>query len=256
MRSMLSTCVLGVGLSLLSGVPASAEELAISTTVGFESRYVFRGIQFAETSFQPAINLSYGNFYGLVWANLPIGDDDLVVTPGGEELDLVAGYSASLSNFITYNIGITYYTFPDAASGFFDVLQEDKNGLGVNTLEPYIGFSFTTLLSPKIYFYRDVYLDTFTLQGTASHSVPLAEKWNVDLGGYVAYVFDDDAGGDYLYGVASANLAYAFSDDSSIYLGVHYGGSDIPGGSIIDDSIAGTTQSSGVWWGVGFASDF
>lgn len=256
MRSPLSACVLGIGLSGLSLFSASAEELAISTTVGFESRYVFRGIQFAETSFQPAINLSYGNFYGLAWANLPVGDDDLVVTPGGEELDLVAGYSASLNNFITYDIGITYYTFPDAASGFFDVLKEDKDGLGANTLEPYLGFSFSTLLSPKIYFYRDVYLDTFTIQGTAAHSVPLAEKWSIDLSGYVGYVFDDDAGGDYYYGVASANLAYAFSDDSSIYLGVRYGGSDIPGGSIIDDSIAGTTKSSAVWWGVGFASDF
>lgn len=256
MRSMLSIRACGIGLALLSGVPASAEELTISTTIGFESRYVFRGIQFAETSFQPAINLGYGGFYGFAWANLPIGDDDLVVTPGGEELDLVGGYSAALNDFVTYDIGFTYYTFPDAASGFFDVLKENKGGGGANTFEPFVGFTFSAPLTPKLYFYRDVYLDTFTVQGTLSHSIPLAEKWSADLSGYAAYVFDDDPGGDYLYGVASANLTYAFSDDSSVYLGARFGGSDIAGGSIIDDSIAGTTKSSGFWWGVGFTSAF
>lgn len=256
MRSINSVCVIAASLSAFLNAHASAEEFTVSTVVGFESRYVFRGVQFAETSFQPAVNLGYGNFYGAAWANLPIGDDDLVVTPGGEELDLVAGYSAALNDLITYDIGVTYYTFPDAASGFFDVFKEDKSGSGANTLEPYIGVSLAAPLSPKLYLYRDFYLDTFTIQGSASHSIPVAEEWSIDFGGSLGYVFDDDAGGDYLYGAVSADLAYAISDDSSITAGVRYGGSDLAGGSLIDDSIAGTFQSSGFWWGVGFSSDF
>jgi uncharacterized protein (TIGR02001 family) len=234
----------------------SAEELSVSTTVGFESRYVFRGIQFAETSFQPAINLAYGNFYGGAWLNLPVGDDDLVVTPGGEELDLFAGYSAPLGEGLTFDVGVTYYTFPDLASGFFDLYEEDGDGLGANTIEAYAGLSLEAPLSPTLYVYRDFNFDTFTIQGGVSHSIPLSEEFSFDIGGTLGYVVDDDAGGDYLYGAATADLSYAISDDSSIAAGVRYGGSDIAGGSIIDDSIAGTFKSSGFWWGVGFSSEF
>ena len=234
---------------------AHAESIEVSTTVGFESRYIFRGVQFAETSFQPAINLSYGNFYGGVWANLPVGDDDFVVTPGGEELDLFAGYGFDLNEFISLDVGVTFYTFPNAASGFIDLFSEDDQ-TGTNTVEAYAGASFNAPLSPSLYIYRDFNFDTVTIQGDASHSFPLSEKTSFDLSGSVGYVIDDDDGSDYLYGAASADLAYAISDHGSIAAGVRYGGSDIAGGSFIDDSIAGTTKSSGFWWGVSFSADF
>lgn len=240
----------------LSAMPTNAEEFSVSTTIGFESSYVFRGVQFAETSFQPAINLSYGNFYANAWLNLPIGDDDFVSTPGGEELDLVFGYSSALSEKTTFDVGVTYYTFPDLASGFFDTFSEDGDGLGANTVEVYGGLSYDTLLAPSLYVYHDFMFDTTTVEGGISHTVPLKKDWSIGLGGTLGYVFDDDAGGDYLYGAATADIAYAFSEDNSISAGVRYGGSDIAGGSLIDDSIAGTTKSSGFWYGLSFSSTF
>ena len=244
--------------ALCLATPAYAESLSVSTTVGFESRYVFRGVQFAETSFQPAINIGYGNFYGGAWLNLPVGDDD--PDPFGalstQELDLFAGYNFSLNETIGLDIGVTYYTFPDAASGFFDVFEEDGDGLGANTVEAYAGASLTAPLSPSLYLYRDFHFDTFTIEGGVSHSIPLAEKTSFDLGGTLGYVIDDDDGGDYLYGAATADVSYAISDHGSISGGVRYGGSDIEGGSIVDDSIAGTFQSSGFWWGLSFSADF
>lgn len=252
MRKLIS--VIGVTTSLLGTVHAA--DLAINTTVGFESRYVFRGVQFAETSIQPAINLSYGNTYGGAWFNLPVGDDDLVVTPGGEELDLFIGYSASLTGALSYDVGVTYYTFPDSASGFFDLFEEDGDGLGANTIEAYGGLSLTAPLSPSLYLYRDFNFDTFTVQGNISHSIPLFEKTSFNLSAALGYVFDDTAGGDYLYGNMSANLSYGFSATNSVNVGARYGGSNISGGSIIDNSIAGTQKNSGVWWGLGFVSSF
>ena len=237
-------------------VSAHAEEFGVSTTLGFESRYVFRGVQFAETSVQPAVELSYGGFYGGVWFNLPVGDDDLVVTPGGEELDLYAGYTAALGDGWSYDVGVTYYTFPDLASGFFDIFEEDGDGLGANTVEIFAGLSLDAPLSPTLYFYRDFMFDTFTIEGGVSHSVPLTEKTSFDIGGALGYVIDDDAGGDYLYGAASADVSYALSDDASLAAGLRYGGSDIAGGSFIDDAIAGTTKSSGFWWGLSISSSF
>ena len=187
---------------------------------------------------------------------MPIGDDDLVVTPGGEELDFFAGYSASLGESLTYDVGVTYYTFPDLASGFFDFFEEDGDGLGANTVEAYLGLSLSAPLSPSIYVYRDFMFDTFTVQGSFSHSTPLSEKVSASLGGAIGYVIDDDAGGDYLYGNVSADLSYAVSDHGSISAGVRYGGSDIAGGAFIRDSIAGTTKSSGFWWGVSLSASF
>ena len=248
--------IISTALLLALATPAAAGELGVETTVGFESRYVFRGVQFAETSIQPAINLSYGNFYGGAWFNLPIGDDDLVVTPGGEELDLFGGYAFAVDDVFTIDVGLTYYTFPDAASGFFDLFEEDGDGSGANTLEPYIGVSLAGPLSPSVYFYRDFNFDTFTIQGSGSHSFPLAENTSFDVGGTIGYVIDDDDGGDYLYGTLTADVSYTLTDNGSIYFGARFGGSDIDGGSIIDDSIAGTFDSSGFWWGLGFNASF
>jgi len=248
---------LSVSFLSLFGVcaPVHAGSLTVDTTVGFESRYIFRGVQVAETSFQPAIQLNYGNYYGGAWLNLPIGDDDLVVTPGGEELALYAGYSFSPGDSITLDVGVTYYTFPDLASGFFDIFEEDGDGLGANTIEIFAGVSFEAPFSPSLYIYRDFMFDTFTVEGATSYSIPLSEKASVNLGATLAYVIDDDPA-NYLYGSVTADLSYALSDAGSIAAGLRYGGSDITGGSFIDDSIAGTQKSSGLWWGISFDASF
>jgi uncharacterized protein (TIGR02001 family) len=248
--------VLMAGVTAGVSTTAAAEGIGVSTTLAYESRYIFRGVQFAETSLQPGVELSYGGFYGGAWFNLPIGDDDLVVTPGGEELDLYAGYSGQLSEALAFDVGVTYYTFPDLASGFFDIFEEDGDGLGANTVEIFAGLSLDAPLAPSLYVYRDFMFDTFTIEGGLSHSIPLSEKTSFDLGGSIGYVIDDDDGGDYLYGAATADLSYALTDDASISGGVRYGGSDIAGGSFIDDSIAGTTQSSGFWWGLSLSASF
>ena len=36
---------------------ANAEDLTVAASLGFESHYVFRGVQFAETSIEPAVTL-------------------------------------------------------------------------------------------------------------------------------------------------------------------------------------------------------
>lgn len=241
-------------LGAAAATSATAEEISVDTTIGFESRYVFRGVEYAETSFQPAITLNYSNFYVGAWTNLPIGDDDNLAS---SELDLFAGYGTDIAKGVSLDVGVTFYTYPDNASGFLDLYKEDKPGQpGTNTVEPYVGLSFDAPLSPSLYLYRDFMLDTFTLQGAVSHSFPMTEKTSFDVGGTLGYVFDDDTGGDYLYGTATAGLSYAFTDKASFSLGARYGGSDIAGGSIIKDSIAGTYKSSGFWWGLGFSSSF
>ena len=254
MRS-LTPCLFAAASFLATG-GVHAEDLSVSAALGFESRYVFRGIQFAETSIQPAVTATKGGFHPGAWFNLPVGDDDFVVPANGEELDLVAGYTTPLGEKFKLDIGVTYYLFPEEMSGFGDFYHEDGDGLGVNTLEPYVSLSLDIPLSPVVTVYRDFMYDTFTFQGTASHSIPIAEKTSFDLSGLIGYVADDAIGADYLYGAASIGVSYAFSDDSKVYAGARYGGSDLPGGSLAKNSIAGTTQSGGLWWGAGLSTAF
>jgi hypothetical protein len=253
MRSIAS-CVFVV--AAFAAAPASAAGPSVAASLGFESRYVFRGVQYAETSLQPAMTLGKDGFHVGAWFNLPVGDDDNVVPANGEELDLVVGYSFPLSDIATVDIGLTYYVFPEAMSGFGDFYEEDGDGLGINTLEPYVSLAFDLPLAPTVVLYRDFMYDTFTLQGTATQSFPLADKTSFDVSGMIGYVIDDAIGTDYLYGVASAGFAYQISETSKVTAGARYGGSDLAGGSLIDDSIAGTTKSSGFWWGLGLSTSF
>ncbi|MEX0645861.1 MAG: TorF family putative porin [Parvularculaceae bacterium] len=236
--------------------PAYAEGVSVTTTFAFESHYLFRGVQLADTSFQPAATIGYGGFYGTVWLNLPIGDNLLWTTPSTREMDVIAGYSTALSDFVSVDVGVTYYYYPVAADGFFDIYEEDGDGLGANTIEPYVGVAFTAPLSPKVYLFHDVMLDTFTVQGSLTHSFPLGGALSLDPSGIVGYVVDDGAGADYLYGHASLNLTYAFTEEASGYIGARFGGSDIAGGSVFDDLIAGTLDPVGVWFGAGFMANF
>jgi uncharacterized protein (TIGR02001 family) len=247
---------LGFAGALMAAGAAEAGEFSIDSALGFESRYVFRGVQYAETSMQPAVTLKKDGFRLGAWFNLPVGDDDNVVPANGEELDLVIGYSAPLNDLITFDVGLTYYTFPEAMSGFGDFYEEDGDGLGINTLEPFVGFSFAAPLAPSIYFYRDFMYDTFTVQGGVSQSFPVTGKLSFDLGATLGYVVDDSGGEDYVYGVVSAGFSLPLSESAKATAGVRYGGSDLPGGALVDDSIAGTTKSDGLWWGLSLSVSF
>lgn len=241
---------------LASAGSAYAGDASLSTTLGYESRYVFRGVQYSESTIQPGVTVGYKGFYLTAWANLPIGDADFVVTPEWQEVDLVAGWRAPLGKKVSIDLGVTYYLYPNRMSGFGDVYKEDGSGLGFNTVEPYVGLVVTAPLSPKLYVYHDFMFDTWTVQGSVAHSIPVAKKLSFDLSGATGYVFDDTGGTDYLYGNAGANLTYALSESASAYVGVRYGGSNIAGGSIYDDGIAGTTDPSGFWWGIGLTAKF
>lgn len=253
MRALIAMIAGGV---CLAAPGAGAEPLALSATLGVESRYVFRGVQLAETSFQPSVMLGWKGLYGGVWANLPVGDADFIVTPDWQEIDFVAGWSGALAGPVSIDVGATYYAYPNRQSGLFDVYREDGSGLGFNTVEPYVGIVVAAPLSPKLYLYHDFMFDTTTVQATLAHAIAVAEKLSLDLSGYAGYVFDDAGGTDYLYGTLTANLVYALSDGASLYAGGRFGGSDIAGGSIYDDGVLGTTDPAGCWFGLGLTAKF
>ncbi len=229
---------------------ASAEELTLSTSWAFETEYVFRGVQFSETSFQPDVSLGYGGFYLGAWAALPVGDDDVAF---GDEIDVYGGYDFGLTDLVSGGVGFTYYTFPDASSGFFDTLDEDE-GTGANTFEIFATFGFDTFLAPSATVYYDFMFGTVTLEGGIGHSIPLAEALSLDFGTTIGHVFDDDDGGDYTYYQATADVSYAFTDSVSGAIGARYGMSSED--TFFDDINNGTFQDNSFWFGASLSAGF
>lgn len=239
----------------LAAAPASAGPVSVSTSLGFESRYLFRGVQYSAAAVQPAISLGFKGFYGAAWANIPVEDTSPLVAPEWQEVDVTAGWGAQFG-VVAVDLGVTYYTYPNRMTGLADFYEEDGDGLGASTVEPFLGVTFKAPLSPKLYVYRDFMFDTFTVQASGTHALPIAARTSLDASGALGYVVDDAGGADYLYGNAGLNLTYALSPFAAIYAGGRFGGSDLAGGSVFDDAAAGARGPSGFWWGAGLTAKF
>ena len=230
MKRKLSIIVLA---SLLSISTLSAQELGMSATFAFESEYVFRGVQFADQSFQPAVDLSYGDFYAGVWANEPIVDG----VGFNNEIDFYTGYGFGITDWLSTDVGFTYYWFPE------DITD------GSYSRELYAGFSADVTFAPSVYIYYDFDLNGLTIQGSGGHSFALSdtlEGSTLDVGVYVAAVFFDTGfGTDYAYYGASLDWSYAFNDDAAFSIGMRVSGTDLD-----------NTRNANFWWGATFSAGF
>ena len=229
---------------------AFAQDVSVTTTWAYESAYVFRGVQFAENSFQPDINVSYGGWNAGAWANLPIGDDNVSY---GDELDIYGSYSFQATELIGASVGITYYAFPDAASGFFDTFEEDS-GDGANTVEIFASASFAAPFGPSLTVYHDFMFDTVTFEGSASASYAFSDDLSASFSPTVGHVIDDSVGMDYTYYGASADLSKTFSDTASGSIGVRWSGSSEE--TLFDEPLQGTFKKNQVWFGINFSAGF
>lgn len=200
-----------IAASVAGATIASAQELSISTSVAWETDYIFRGQQLAEEYFAPSVDVSYGDFYAGMWAALPV--DAMYAN----EVDFYAGYGFGINETVSADFGVTYYTYPEAGSG------ED-------TLEAYAGLSFESVLSPSIYVFYDMDLDNLTLEGSIGHAVELSEEGSVEMSAWLGWVdLDDDlmdgsgkAFGDYMYYGAGVAYIYAFTESASFSIGLNW----------------------------------
>ena len=138
--------------AILAGASvASAQELSVSAAVSYESDYIFRGVRLADEFIAPSVDISYGDFYAGVWAALPWDSGDET------EVDFYAGYGFGVSETVSADVGVTYYTYPDSE----------------NTVEIYGGLSFEAPLSPAVYAFYDFDLEALTIEASGGHSVLL-----------------------------------------------------------------------------------
>lgn len=213
MKTLSLSSLFAAALVFGAAPTASANDLSYSVSLDYVSEYVFRGVTLAGEAFQPGAEVSYGNFTAGVWASVASGEESIFF---GDEIDFYAGYSFDVSELISADVGVTLYHYPQAG-GLFDI-GASKAG----TLEPYVSFGFDTVLAPSLSAYYDLNLDAFTLEGGVEHSIPMADKWSLDMSAAAGFV-TIKGGGDYQYGSASAAVSYGVNDNASIYVGGNFG---------------------------------
>ena len=237
-KNIVVLAALMLGAASLSAEEASAPSISVSSTLAYDSMYVFRGTQLAESILSPAISLGYGNFYGGLWFALPLNNEELYT----HEMDATLGYGYSFNDMVSIDVGVARYTYDEIPGDFFTDYS--------NSTEFYAGIALGLPISPAVYVYRDIDYDVTTLEFRASYSIPMTEKASIDLSASVGYCIPDD-GDEYTYYSGAVNLVYAATDKSSISAGVRLGGSS-------EEYIFGSASDidyteSAIWFGCAYS---
>ena len=257
-KFLLGAAVLMSATAISSQASAqSLDDLSVSVSTDYVSEYVFRGVSFANTAIQPGISVSTGGFTLGAWASVGLGDSSIAAA---DEIDIYGSYGWNLSDAVSASVGFTVYHFPQSGGLFNGLFENDSNGS--SSFELNGGLSFDTVLSPSVTTYYDIDLEAFTLQGSVSHSVPLAEKTSLNLGLTAGLVEAGNGGTDYQWGTGSASLGYAFNDASSMYVGGNFSvnSDDLLGFPDFDSSDLtadiSPPDNALFWAGVGFSTGF
>lgn len=226
---------------------SAGDDISVSTSIDYVSEYVFRGVSYQRGAVQPGIEIAKGGFTVGVWSSVAMGE---VSSAAIDEIDVYGGYSWDLSDTISAGAGFTLYHFPDTPGGLFDFG-------GASTFEINAGLDFNIPLAPSMYGYYDFDLEAFTVEGGLSHSIDIADNTSLDLGVTAALV-EANGGGDYQYGLASAGLGYAFTDDVSASIGANYSLSSEDTLRFKVDGLGNgfTNTDNLLWFGIGFAAGF
>ena len=98
-----------VALSVLAaaGTTANAGDISVSVSTDYVSEYVFRGVSFANTAVQPAIEVSKGGFTVGAWASVGLGETSAAA---GDEIDIYGGYGWNITEALSASVGAVSYT--------------------------------------------------------------------------------------------------------------------------------------------------
>ncbi len=214
-KTVLIIAALAASLSLRA---EEAPQSSYSVTVDFPyvSKYVFRGVQLAEGSLQPSVELAAGDFTVGFWTSQPLTSNI------DNELGFYGSYGFSLSDTWSVDTGVWVYYYPEL---------DGSLGLDRTTWEPYIGLSGEVGgFSPGVYLYYDATLKIFTYEGQLGYSVALAPAGaSLDFSATLGRV-DPDAGGGYTYYSLGVSTPFTLSDSATLTVGLNYTHNNLPGG--------------------------
>ena len=191
--------------SALSADKVAAEDIGAEVSVGYDTDYMFRGVNLGQdllwsdvnvsTSLSDGLDLGVGAWY----AN--VADD-----AGNDELDIYAGLSTSMGD-MSVDLGATYYYYPDPTAGEGTL----EFGIGLGTSAGPIDLSLSL--------YYDIDLEAAYYELGAATSFDLTDTMAVDVGGAIG-----NADGDTLTALTfTIGVPITLSDSASLspYVGVN-----------------------------------
>ena len=191
--------------SALSVDKVAAEDIGAEVSVGYDTDYMFRGVNLGQdllwsdvnvsTSLSDGLDLGVGAWY----AN--VADD-----AGNDELDIYAGLSTSMGD-MSLDLGATYYYYPDPTAGEGTL----EFGIGLGTSAGPIDLSLGL--------YYDIDLEAAYYEVGAATSFDLTDTMAVDVGGAIG-----NADGDTLTALTfTIGVPITLSDSASLspYVGVN-----------------------------------
>ena len=205
--------------SALSADEVAAEDIGAEVSVGYDTDYMFRGVNLGQdllwsdvnvsTSLSDGLDLGVGAWY----AN--VADD-----AGNDELDIYAGLSTSMGD-MSVDLGATYYYYPDPTAGEGTL----EFGIGLGTSAGPIDLSLGL--------YYDIDLEAAYYEVGAATSFDLTDTMAVDVGGAIG-----NADGDTLTALTfTIGVPITLSDSASLspYVGVNIPLDDLE--DVEDDTI-------------------
>ena len=237
-RSLLAATVLA-GSGLAVAAPAAAQDLSdigveVSANAAVVSEYRFRGVDLSggDIAIQGGIDLGLpAGFYVGTWGS---SIDEDTVGYGHTELDIYGGWSGSLTDAVSVDVGAIAYIYPNAGPGDYDYYEGYASaGFTLGPAEATVGIAYAPKQAgladdDNLYLYTDLgfgvpgtpvslaahvgYTDgflTFTNDGKA---------WDYSIGADVALGETLSVGVAYV-GVEDDIVApdYDFGDDAVVF---------------------------------------
>jgi uncharacterized protein (TIGR02001 family) len=202
-QSILALAALSAGSAVYA---AESNKVAFTLDVTYLSDYVFRGLKVSDSTIQPSLEASYGDFYAGAWHSNEVSD----FTRGGsqDETDLYLGYKLKADDTFSFDFGATRYFYNGGSNG--------------DSTEAYVGVNANVTLSPSLYAYYDFDNEISTYIASIGYSLPIESAGiSIDFslsGGFV----NVNGGPEYLYGVAGVSVPYKLSDTATLSVGADY----------------------------------
>ena len=193
--------------------PAPAPSVAFTLENTVSSEYVFRGQEYGDLTYSPALSLAWKDLYagviGTMSENLILGD---------YEIDTYIGGTRALTDKITLDAGVVYYYYAG---------KNSFGGSDNGTVEPYLGSSLALGdITLSLYYYYDLQIDDSSYELTAAYSIPFeAAHTSINLTATAGYVTGDLTENFYIvdnycyYGLR-AELPFKIRENATFTLGV------------------------------------
>ena len=210
-------CVASAALA----APALAQEVSVSGNVAIGTDYVWRGITQSneDMAISGGFDLEAGNFYAGTWASNVDFEDS---SDTNIELDFYGGFTGDLSETVSWDVGMIYYTYPDADDLDYDFL-EIYGGLSTE-LEGGLGLSG--------YLYWDPDNENIYVEAAAGYSFTDTVGVDASVGNY-----SFDGGGDY----TAFSLGLGVATPVGLDLDFRFWSADASG---VDDSFVFTVSKA------------